>query len=70
MAETNICIALDCGATLEIMPIGARFQVLEILGDQIVGMANKKPVRLVACIARFGVRLKKSAVMTWLNMKY
>lgn len=34
MAETNICITLDCGATLEIMPIGTRFQVLEILGDQ------------------------------------
>lgn len=34
MSETNICIALDCGATLEIMPIGNRFQVVEVLGDQ------------------------------------
>ena len=32
--ENNICIALDCGATLEILPIGTRFQVVEVIGDQ------------------------------------
>ena len=32
--ENNICIALDCGATLEILPIGTRFQVVEVMGDQ------------------------------------
>lgn len=32
--ENNVCIALDCGATLEILPIGTRFQVVEVIGDQ------------------------------------
>ena len=32
--ENNVCIALDCGATLEILPIGTRFQVVEVMGDQ------------------------------------
>lgn len=32
--ENNICIVLDCGASLEIMPIGSRFQVVEVLDEQ------------------------------------
>lgn len=32
--ENNIRIVLDCGASLEIMPIGSRFQVVEVLDEQ------------------------------------
>lgn len=34
MDKEHICIVLDCGVTLEIMPIGSRFQVVEVLDER------------------------------------
>ena len=63
--ENNICIALDCGATLEILPIGTRFQVVEVIGDQDSWYGKqKKQERWAIYITQFGVQSKKYAVMT------
>ena len=62
--ENNICITLDCGATLEILPIGTRFQVVEVIGDQDSWYGKQKQERWAIYTTQFGAQSKKYAVMT------